>query len=165
MSASRTGAARHVDGSQVEVTRDRHVERGRFPHLRERLDVGRVRVVTQQVARLVGVGADDGNGARRRPERQDPVVAEQHQALARDRRRQRPMGIGVDGRARLARVDVGLFEQAEGELEPQRAPDRVVDRSRVRVAALERREQRFGEAVAGGKLDVDAGAEGQDGGL
>ena len=99
------------------------------------------------------------------PSGSDAVVAEQHEALARDRRRQRAMRIGVDGRDRLARVDVGLLEQAQGELVPQDAPERVVERSGVRVAALERREQRFGEAVAGRKLDVDPGAEGHDGRL
>ena len=66
---------------------------------------------------------------------------------------------------RLARVDVGSLEQAQGELEPQDAPERVVERSGVHVAALDRREQRFGEAVAGRKLDVDAGAQRQDSGL
>ena len=68
-------------------------------------------------------------------------------------------------RDRLARVDVGPLEQAQGELEPQDAPERVIERSDVRVAALERREQRLGEAVAGRKLDVDPGAQGHDGGL
>ena len=45
---------------QVEVVGDREADRV-VAHLEQRLDVGDVRVVAQEVARAVGVGADDGD--------------------------------------------------------------------------------------------------------
>jgi hypothetical protein len=99
---------------QAEVVGNREADRV-VAHLEQRLDVGDVRVVAQQVARAVGVGADDGDRREVFAQRQRPVVLQQD-----DRGPGGAAGqgaVGLERRERGRDVDVRRLEQPELELD------------------------------------------------
>ncbi len=139
----------------------REAERIRLvAELRERLDVGHVRVVAHDVPRAVRDRADDRDPAAVTGERQHAVVLEQHDRLAHE-----PGGERVLLRVELVehrggrRVDVGPLEQPEAELEPQVALDREVDERLVDPPVRDRRDQRPREPGRRRELAVEARAQ------
>ncbi len=123
----------------------------------QRLDVRRVGVVAQQVARVVGVGADDGDRGERPGQRQQvALVLEQHERLARDLAGGGALLHGVEDLQHRLRVDVGLLEEAEGKLGGQHAPHRAVDERHGNFAGLDRRHQICAVGVDAGQFHVHA---------
>ena len=129
-------------------------------HLAERLDVGRVAVVAEQVSGRVGVRADHRDEASSGREREDAVVLQEHDALPRDRARELAVRRACRRRRRPG---------------PRRRRDRRTARARTwrrrtrrtassTVCSLTRptsRASRSGCAVAIGrrKLEVEPGAD------
>ena len=163
----RASHRRRLQGGHLEaVLGDRHLEHvaPAAGHLEQRLDVRGIRVVAEQVARRVGVRADQRHRPLRR-QRQRAVVAQEDQALAGDRPGQRALGgVGRGGRGPL-RLDERPLEQPEldlGRRTRRTASSRMSSPSEPR---LERGQQRRAVAVGVRQLDVQSGGEGHRGRL
>ena len=128
----------------------------RVAHLEQRLDVRGVAVVAEQVARIVGVGTDDGDRRRRgRVDRQRSVVAQQHDALAGERTRELTTRRGADDRRGLGDVHEGALEQAELELGPQHPLDGAIDDLDGDDSCVDGVDQRRPVAVGHRELDIE----------
>ena len=106
--------------------------RAKPAHLDQRLDVGHVRVVAQEVPGVVGIRTDDRDRAQIGSKRQRPVVGQKHDGLASHFPRQRP--ILAEGDLGRVRNDIRLLEQPEFELGPQHAPHRQIDGGHLDLA-------------------------------
>ena len=140
------------------------VERRAAPaveHVPQRLDVGRVRVVAEQIAGRVRIRADHGDRPDTGGQRQNPVVAQQHDALAGDRARELAVRRRRCCRGRGGGVDVRLVEEAEVELRAQNPPHRLVERLLGEEPGADRAQQRGAVAVGRGQLDIETGPERQ----
>jgi len=141
---------------------------GRRPHadaLEDGVDVDRLAAVAAE-HHAVGVRSDDGDAAH--PvlvERQDTAfVLQQRDGLPRRLERQGAMERVVYDPLGLVRVDVRIVEQPQEELRAQHRPHALVD-ERLRNDAVPHEIDQMGVTVGVGQLDVDAGADGQFGGV
>ena len=110
-----------------------------------------------RLPRLVGARADHGDRADVRRERQRAVVPQEHEALARDRARERALRRRVSLAAAASGVDVRLLEEPELELRPQHAAHRR-RRSSPRSTRPGVDASRSGCAVAVGARELDVHA-------
>ena len=133
-------------------------------HLAERLDVGMVRVVPEEVAADGSVRPDDCDPTGSL-QREDAVVAQQHDALRGDLAGEGTVRRRVAQRLRRGRFDRPSFEQAELELRAKDAANGGVDRREGQPTRRDRFAQWRAEAVGAGQLDVEPGVDRYRGGL
>jgi hypothetical protein len=125
----------------------------------ERLDVGRVRVVAEEVPGVVRTRADERDRAEIGCERKGSVVSKQDEALAGGLAGEFLLAARAARRTCPRGLDERLLEQPELELGAEDAPDRFVERLRRHETATRGVEERLVVAVARRELDVDAGLE------
>ena len=123
----------------------------------QRFDVRRIGVVAQQVAGVVRVRADDGDGGHGLGQgEQVALVLEQHQGFAGDLAGDRALVRRVkDGRHGL-RVDIRSLEEAKGELSGQHAAHGAVDQFLRNRARSDRVRQWLAERVGAGQFYIHA---------
>ena len=121
----------HLHGLHRQASR---VGASAVEHLPERLDVSRIGVVAEEIARGVGVRADHCDRAELGSEREHAVVLQQHDALAGDRQGELAMRGRVGGVRPHGTVDVRARRTSRGRTScagPAARPRRASPRRRA----------------------------------